>query len=314
MEIETAAETTATIPANGSQKLTWPVTVDTDGATVIVTMTARAETGGLADAVEITLPVYRYSTPEVVGTSGQVGPGETRLESILVPANAEPDRGGLDVMVEPSLAAGMRGGLSYLEHYPYECVEQTMSRFLPNVATYLALSELGIERPGLKAQLEQEVSVGLQKIYGKQHIDGGWGWWQTDDSNVVVSAYVIFGLAKAREAGFAVDSTVLNRGTQFLTAEPQVAGEPEQLAGEPAGLRGLRAGRSGRRRAEPGGRALRAARETESVRRGVSRTGARQDRGRCGPGARGDVAGRSLRGGHRLSDLNPLGRGLRRLS
>ena len=119
-----------------AEKLTWPVTVDTDGADVNSRRRAVSRASGLADAVEMTLPVYRYSTPEVVGTSGQVGPGETRLESILVPANAEPDRGGLDVVVEPSLAAGMRGGLSYLEHYPYECVEQTMSRFLPNVATY----------------------------------------------------------------------------------------------------------------------------------------------------------------------------------
>ena len=44
--------------------------------------------------------------------------------------------GELDVKLEPSLAAGMLGGLTYLEHYPYECTEQTMSRFLPNVVTY----------------------------------------------------------------------------------------------------------------------------------------------------------------------------------
>ena len=34
----------------------------------------------LADAVEITLPVLRYTTPEVVGTSGQVASNEERLE------------------------------------------------------------------------------------------------------------------------------------------------------------------------------------------------------------------------------------------
>ena len=50
-----------------------------------------------------------------------------------MPADADPTSGELDITLEPSLAAGMTGGLTYLTHYPYECVEQTMSRFLPNV-------------------------------------------------------------------------------------------------------------------------------------------------------------------------------------
>lgn len=216
LEIGAPAAVDALIPAQGSSKVTWPVTVVTAGSDVTVEMVARAETGDLSDALRITLPVHRYSTPEVTGTSGEVGPGETKLEAILVPNEAEPDRGGLEVVIEPSLAAGMRGGLDYLEHYPYECVEQTLSRFLPNVVTYAALRDLDLERPGLESDLRQQVSVGLQGIYAKQHIDGGWGWWQTDDSNLFVTAYVVFGLAQAREAGFAVDPAVLTRGAQYL--------------------------------------------------------------------------------------------------
>jgi len=32
----------------------------------------------------------------------------------------------------------MTEGLDYLKHYPYECIEQTISRFLPNVLTVQA--------------------------------------------------------------------------------------------------------------------------------------------------------------------------------
>ena len=119
--------------------------------------------------------------------------------------------------LEPSLAAGTLGGLTYLEHYPYECTEQTMSRFLPNVVTYAALKELGVPRPDLDAKLPQQVGVGLQRIYAQQHVDGGWGWWQSDDSRVAVSSYVVFALAKAKQAGFTVDQTVLDRGVRYLT-------------------------------------------------------------------------------------------------
>ena len=207
-------QSVVSVPAQSTYKATWPVSVLANIDQVKVQMSARGAT--LSDAVAITLPVEHYTTPEVTGTSGQVALGENRLELVRLPENADPQRGGLDVQLEPSLAAGMTGGLTYLEHYPYECVEQTMSRFLPNVISYQALKKLAISRPDLETRLPQEVGVGLQRIYTRQHIDGGWGWWQNDESNAAVSAYVIFGLAKARAAGFAVDKDIMDRGVSYL--------------------------------------------------------------------------------------------------
>ena len=225
-----------TIPADGTYKAVWPVAVTSGAGEVKVLMSAKtvAAIPPLEDAVEITLPVLRYTTPEVVGTSGQVALNEERLELVRVPANADPTQGELDVRLEPSLAAGTLGGLTYLEHYPYECTEQTMSRFLPNVVTYAALKELGVPRPDLDAKLPQQVGVGLQRIYAQQHVDGGWGWWQSDDSRVAVSSYVVFALAKAKQAGFTVDQTVLDRGVRYLTESLKAPKglEPWQLNGQ----------------------------------------------------------------------------------
>ena len=39
----------------------------------------------------------------------------------------------------------MVDGLDYLEHYPYECTEQTVSRFLPNVLTYRAFKDYDLD-------------------------------------------------------------------------------------------------------------------------------------------------------------------------
>ena len=66
-------------------------------------------------------------------TAGTV-PANGTVEAIRVPDAAE-DQGELLVTVEPSLAAGMTGGLDYLEHYPYESTEHTISRFLPFAST-----------------------------------------------------------------------------------------------------------------------------------------------------------------------------------
>ncbi len=219
LDLPAQTASTVTIPAGGTYKAVWPGAVTSGAGEVKVLMSAKtvAAIPPLEDAVEVTLPVYRYTTPEVMGTSGQVGPNEERLELVRVPAGADPTQGELDVTLEPSLAAGTLGGLTYLEHYPYECTEQTMSRFLPNVVTYAALKELGVARPDLDAKLPQQVGVGLQRIYAQQHVDGGWGWWQNDDSRVSISSYVVFALAKAKQAGFTVDQTVLDHGIRYLT-------------------------------------------------------------------------------------------------
>ncbi|MGE5602239.1 MAG: Ig-like domain-containing protein, partial [Nitrososphaerales archaeon] len=200
---------TTIIPAGGTYKAVWPVETVADASEVVVDMQATAAMAKLSDAVEITLPVERYSTPEVVGASGQVELGKDALELIRVPSTVDQTRGELDVNIEPSLAAGMLGGLTYLEHYPYECVEQTLSRFLPNVVTFDALKTLGVQRPDLDAKLPQQVAEGLQRLYARQHVDGGWGWWDNDKSNPAISAYVVFGLAKAKQADFTVDERVL---------------------------------------------------------------------------------------------------------
>ena len=121
--------------------------------------------------------------------------------------------------LEPSLAAGMLGSLDYLEHYPYECTEQTVSRFLPNVVTFQALQKLGISRPELATPLAQQVGVGLQRLYAGQHVDGGWGWWAKDASDPTVSSYVVLGMARAKQAGFTVDPTALDRGIRFLKSQ-----------------------------------------------------------------------------------------------
>ncbi len=94
------------------------------------------------------IPVYRYEAPETIGTSGQLSKEETRIETILLPSDLNPSSGELIIRSSPSLAAGMTDGLKYLQTFPYECVEMTVSSFLPNVISTCALNTAGISGPG----------------------------------------------------------------------------------------------------------------------------------------------------------------------
>ena len=214
------AEQAVTLPARGKIRVKWPITVGHVERAVVrftaLELTPSSSSPPLSDAVELTLPVYNYSTPEVVGTAGQLSePGE-RLEVIYLPRRMDPSQGELRVAIEPSLAASTRDGLRYLEHYPYECIEQVVSRWLPNLLTYRALQKLGIERPDLERRLRELVPVGLQRIYAQQHPDGGWGWWLSDRSDPFLTAYVLLGMIEAQRSDFAVDQEAMDRAAEFL--------------------------------------------------------------------------------------------------
>jgi uncharacterized protein YfaS (alpha-2-macroglobulin family) len=222
---------TVTIPAGDKKVVSWPVTAeDVDAAKLlfVARQTGQEAGAGLYDAVEITLPVYRYSTPEVVATAGELKEDGQRLETVRLPRRYDPSQGELSINLDPSLAAGMRDGLDYLEHYPYECTEQTVSRFLPNVVTYRALKKLGLENKELETKLPQMVGVGLQRLYAQQHYDGGWGWWLLDRSNPFLSSYVLLGLVEADKAGFVVEKDVINRAVDYLTGSLQQPSDIER--------------------------------------------------------------------------------------
>ncbi len=213
LALEGPSEQQVGVPAGGQVKVVWPVTV-LPGDEVTVRMEARG--GSLFDGREDTLPVYHYATPEVVATAGRLSEPEARQEVIQLPAAFDASQGELTVQVDGSLTAATQDALGYLDNYPYECVEQTVSRFLPNVLTYQALEEMGISRPELEGELRSQVSLSLQRLYNEQHYDGGWGWWVSDESDSYLTAYVLQGLLEAHRAGFTVDDNVISEAAAFL--------------------------------------------------------------------------------------------------
>jgi hypothetical protein len=222
---------TVRIPARGEARLSWDVSVPppqpSQTSTLFADLTFSAVAGQFSDAARPRLasgpagqiPIYRYSVPETVGTGGRLSEAGARTEAIALPPGVDPSRGELTVRLEPSLAAGMREGLEYLEYYEFEGVEFTVSRFLPNVLTYQALKDAGISNAELEQRLPDLVREGLERLQRAQNGDGGWGWWPLEASNPHVSAYVVLGLLRAQEAGFDVDGAMLSRGLDYLSAQ-----------------------------------------------------------------------------------------------
>jgi uncharacterized protein YfaS (alpha-2-macroglobulin family) len=204
-----AAERRVRVANGASATVQWPVTVEKAQA---LTLLYRVAAGAATDAVEVTLPVLPFGERVVDTLAGQTT--DQALRTLSLPGEAL--FATLRVETSASLAAGLIESLDYLTGYPYGCIEQTMSRFLPDVLVQQTLDRLGLDNARLRDELPKQVDNGLARLYAMQHYDGGWGWWEGDQSDARITAYVVYGLTEARRAGFAVESAVLRKGALFL--------------------------------------------------------------------------------------------------
>ena len=164
------------------------------------------------------LPVLAYHVSETVGSAGALTAADSVTEAVLLPQSLDYANPDLTVDTSPSLAASMVGGLTYLQDYPYLCMEQTVSRFLPNLLSLRALSLAGKSSSALQKSLDDNVLPALQRINSNQNEDGGWGLWPGSPSQPTTSAYVIIGLVEARRSGYTVSDSVLANGLNYLTS------------------------------------------------------------------------------------------------
>lgn len=238
------------VKAHSEARADWVARVEKPGE---AKLTVEARGGEHADAMEKTYPVYEHGLEKFVAKAGRVR-GRESLVKLDLPKERREDSTTLTIQVAPSLAVALLDALPYLFDYPYGCTEQTLSRFLPAVIVAKTLQDLdvkpqtiarkmfgGIDKTtadkthpaGAKdfKQLDQMVKQGLDRLYDFQHGDGGWGWWKEGSSDAYMTAYVLWGLCLASEAGMSVSLNALNRADSHLTQRlVEYEDQPDQQA------------------------------------------------------------------------------------
>jgi uncharacterized protein YfaS (alpha-2-macroglobulin family) len=230
-----------TVPAGGELRVDWRVRMTGAGKFIIRMLALSAVE---SDATEKSYNCKVRGAEMYQATTSVITDEQTSQSfSVDLPDKLDPEQTNLDLQLSPSVAALAMDALPYLLEFPYGCVEQTMSRFLPAVIVRktladagVSLEEIGRRRQALDYQgvnpqaaywykrnpvfntqtMESIIAYGLQRLAIMQQGDGGWGWWQNGQSDTYMSAYVCYGLQTAKEAGVVFDYSMLDRGTSFL--------------------------------------------------------------------------------------------------
>ena len=137
------------LEAGQEKTVNWPMDVNKEGLATIE-VSAQSETE--SDAVKMSFPVLTHGAPQFAAHTGVLEANGTTKIPLTFPKQRQFGASQLNVQLNPSLAATALDALPYLADYPYGCVEQTMSRFLPTALVERSLKASGVNLETLRAR------------------------------------------------------------------------------------------------------------------------------------------------------------------
>lgn len=199
-----------------AERYCWPVKVSKSGLGII-NIKAIGQTAG--DALERTLPVRPVGVAAFAAQSGLLDKDADKASlAVMQPPDASPATAQYLLSTAASSIGPVLGNFDKLIDYPYGCTEQTMSRLVPSIVAMKLHQDLGLVSSNeMKARFAKVYQQSMSKLKDYQHQDGGWGWWQTDESNAYLTGLVMEGLKRLQEAGYAVDTHITDAGKTWLS-------------------------------------------------------------------------------------------------
>lgn len=213
-------------------KTSWRVKINSNADELIVIAKAlvlKSKSGNTeSDGIELKVPIKPQGIPIVNVSNFSLSKSK---ENYLTTLNTNKELKGHKIVLKlsPTLIGSILSSIDELVGYPYGCVEQTMSRFLPSIVVANLIKELNIElKSKTLEELPKVVTAGLKRLKDLQHNTGGWGWWEYDQTNPYMTAYVMYGLALTKSAGYPVDEKMFSNGLNSLKNMIELRGIDQQ--------------------------------------------------------------------------------------
>ena len=213
--LETTTQT-IDLPANGSQRVRFNAKASQNAAATFEFTVAVGTDKAARDAVRVTVPIDRprvFDNRLIVERS--LGKNGTWSGQLGIANDVLRDESTLSITVDRTGVGELLPGLRSLVEYPYGCLEQTMSRFVPLVAAKdLANTLDDASLKGTKANAF--IKAGTAKVIRHQQGDGHFSLWPQSQTYPHLTAYALWGLTLAQQAGEEVPAEVFDNGTRAL--------------------------------------------------------------------------------------------------
>lgn len=208
-------EQSVSVGNDQTASVSWDLSTAKAGRGVLVAKAWIA--GGATDGVQQIIQIQPHARQVRYRGAGDVA-GSAAVQ-VVRRNDADPAAGGVKLSISPTIGTSVYNALDELINYPYGCVEQTMSRFLPAMVVGRSLEGVGLLRPDLKRKIPEIASRSISKLEEMHHGDGGWGWWQFDKSDPFMTAYVLDGLKVAEAAGYKSTPFMKDKALEWEAAQ-----------------------------------------------------------------------------------------------
>ena len=191
-----------------------PVMFELTGAAVGPSALTFAVTmGSERDGLAVTVPVRHPSPLETTDIAHAASRARVEVP-VKLPDGALPGA-ELVISVDPDGLAGIEDGLRDLVGYPYGCLEQTTSKMIPMLAVRELTQSLDLlSLTG--TNLEGFVKIAIGKIGRHQTSGGGFSLWPGGEAEAYYTAYALWGLHLAKQAGYQVDEARIDDALAYL--------------------------------------------------------------------------------------------------
>ncbi len=238
------------VPANGSAAVEFPILMRTAGSaqwvwrarfvdenrTQAPAANNQSNPADFVDAVQTVLPIG-YPAPLL----HEVYLGRSTAETTNLMAIANPQllegQGQAAIRLANTRLLQVDEAVSRLLHYPYGCLEQTVSSLLP----WLALRDFyqvlrlkdGSGTPAARIQESQRaIQRGLDRILSMQTVSGGLAFWPGGQEPMLwASAYGTLAIALVEQAGFGIPQHERQQLLAYIRRELRTAAQPADNAG-----------------------------------------------------------------------------------
>ena len=207
------------LPANSEKRVPFRFKAGQQVGNGKVTIVVNSRNEQFTETIE--LPIRPASPLQKRTGAGEVAGGAT--QALKLPTDFLPASLRSQLVVSRSPMTAFAKDLRYLLQYPYGCLEQTVSAAFPQLYYGDLAATLG-QQTGQAAKASPynpnyHVQEAIRKIEAQQMYNGSLSYWPGGDyDNWWATAYAAHFLLEARQVGFTVNKTVLDRVLRYLQA------------------------------------------------------------------------------------------------
>jgi len=203
------AEQTVTVPLGKSQEVTWNCHAENEGEAEVA---FEAKGKEYKDGVIQKINVSTVEKQQKLAVYSATKKEEKQLLKRPTNLNLSADNQVRLSMASTALL-NLRGAAWYLMTYPYDCVEQQMSKVLPVILNEKLMETFGL---GTIAENRKKVEEVLGNLPSYQDGAGGFGYWKGSLPDPYVTAYVLEVGYMAKQLNYKVPETSYKKAAEWL--------------------------------------------------------------------------------------------------